>query len=167
MTWTYTGDPGVAGSAAATAQNNLDAVRLCIGDTDTTDQLMQDAEINWFMLSQCGGTVGAVNIYRAAAYCCWKIANDFSRRADKVIGPAQLKSSQKSAQYKARGDEWFFQSRLWTGAPYAGGISISDKEAVESDTDRVEPKFATEMQTFAGVVGPMFDTTVDVVIGGT
>jgi len=166
MTWTYTGNPGPAGGSSATAQNNLDAVRLCIADTDTTDKLMQDEEITWFMLNECAATTGAVNIYRAAAACCYQISTFYSRRADKQIGPAQLKSSQKSAQYKLRGDEWWLRSRLWSGQPYAGGISIADKETVVEDTDRVDPFFTRNMETFPGVVGPIYDPAFQTVPGG-
>ncbi len=38
MAWTYGGDPSA---------NARDAIRFLIGDTDTNDQLLNDAEIAW------------------------------------------------------------------------------------------------------------------------
>jgi len=46
MTWTYGGAPGTTTSAT-----RRDAVRLLVGDTDTTDQQITDEEIA-FGLSQ-------------------------------------------------------------------------------------------------------------------
>ena len=50
MAWTYAGDP---------AASNLATVRFLIGDTDTTDQLLNDAEITG-VGSASGSTLAAI-----------------------------------------------------------------------------------------------------------
>lgn len=45
-------------------------------------------------------------------------------------------------------------SRVSNRDLYAGGISVSDKQAQESDTDRVKPRFSRSMGAFPGVINP-------------
>jgi len=45
-------------------------------------------------------------------------------------------------------------SRTSSGKLWAGGISITDKETYESDTDRVAPRFATGLFGFDGTLSP-------------
>src|SRR5688572_9196330 len=63
---------------------NRDKVRLMIGDTDSTDPLLQDDEIAYFLtertvLDNDGGTV-SVNLQAAAADAAGAIAAEFSRK---------------------------------------------------------------------------------------
>ena len=53
MTWTYGGAPGTTSSAT-----RRDAVRLLVGDTDTTDQQVSDEEIAQLQ-AEFGGSVDA------------------------------------------------------------------------------------------------------------
>lgn len=45
------------------------------------------------------------------------------------------------------------------GVLYAGGISDSDREAVEEDTDRTEPRFKRDQFKYSGIVWPQGDTS--------
>ena len=67
MTWTYSGDPSAS---------DLDEVRFMLQDTDTTDQLMPDEEIQ-FVIDKWAGVVGS-NIW-AAAICAETLAAKFAR----------------------------------------------------------------------------------------
>lgn len=125
MSWNYGGNP---------ASSELDAVRLLIGDTDTTDQQLTDEEINYVR--------GITSSVRAAAIGCIRLLiARYARKVDKAIGDLKISYSQRLKQYQ----ELITQVQLdialnsSSAAPYAGGISISDKETVEEDTDRVEP----------------------------
>ena len=83
MAWTYSGDP---------ANSTLDAIRFEIGDTNTNDQLLQDAEIN-YTYSEEG------SVLAASARCCEVLARKFAREADQELGPIKEKLSQRSDSY--------------------------------------------------------------------
>lgn len=127
MTWTY--DP------SQLAGNPTMQVRLTIGDTFASDPQLQDEEISFF-LSQRG------SIWGAAAEACRAIAANTSRLADTVQGEFKQNYSNRARAYAARAAtfEGFAISR--GGAmPYAGGISVADKQQQELDADRVPPQF--------------------------
>lgn len=85
MAWSYSGDP---------ATSSKDAVRFLIFDTDTNDQLLQDAEINW-CITQAGDSV-----YQAAHDAAYAIASKFSRMAtSKTVGDLSLSYSDRAKAY--------------------------------------------------------------------
>jgi len=86
MAWTYSGDP---------ANSNRDAVRFLCGDTDTTNQQINDAEIA-FLLSQWNS-----NTYLAAAFACDAIAGIYASKADssRSVGDLSI-STQFASQSK-------------------------------------------------------------------
>jgi hypothetical protein len=83
-TWSYTGNP---------ENRLLDACRFVIGDTDSSNQLLMDEEINW-LLSQWED-----NIYSAGAEGCVAIAGKYTRQGDysKSVGDLSI-----STQYQAQ-----------------------------------------------------------------
>ena len=85
MAFTYGGDP---------AASDLAAIRFLIGDTDTDDQLLQDAEINWIR------TNAGRSVYQAAHDCCYTIASKFSRLAtSKSVGDLSLSYSDRAKAF--------------------------------------------------------------------
>ena len=128
MTWTYT--------LALLSTSDLMQVRYLIGDTDSTEELLQDEEIEW-VLTQIP------NIYLAAAECCLQIAMWFIRRAvQEKVEQVQFDYRERANTYLKLKDQWEQKAKtLVPGQAYAGGISISDKETTEADTDRVQPEF--------------------------
>jgi hypothetical protein len=138
MSWSYSGNP---------SSSDLDAVRFLIGDTDTTDQLLQNEEIN-YLLAQTGN-----DVYTSAIIACRTIASKFSRKADQKIGDYSISNSQKASQYLALATQ-LAQSQakalISRVAPYAGGISVADKQIDENNTDTVQPAFTRNDMTFPG-----------------
>ena len=65
MSWSYSGNP---------ADSALDKVRFLIGDTDTTDQLLTNEEIN-YTIAESGGS-----IYQSAHDAAYAIASKFVER---------------------------------------------------------------------------------------
>lgn len=124
MTWTYGGDPSA---------NDKDAVRFLSGDTDTTDQLVTDEEIAWLLTEN-------PNVYSAAAESCRAIASKYARYADKTVGRISESASQKADAYEARADSLDEKASM-NCVPSFGGLSISEKEALDEDTDAVQPSF--------------------------
>lgn len=123
----YSGNP---------AASDIDAVRFYIGDTDTTAEMLTDAEITALVTLAGGDTL------LAAVYAAEGLAGKYARRVDKSVGDLSISYSQTSKQFSDLAA--LLRRRYSIGsapAPYAGGISISDKAAQESDTDRVRPAF--------------------------
>lgn len=129
--WTYT--------PADLATNKKDAVRLTIGDTNTQDQQLQDEEISFFLTLRN-------SLWGAAAEACRAIAANLARQADSVQADMRVAYSSRSRSYAAMAARFENFAIARSGAlPYAGGISIADKQRAEQDTDRVPPSFQIGM----------------------
>ena len=128
MAWTYSGDPSA---------NARDAIRFLIGDTDTTDQLLSDEEIAWVNSEASGTSTGTTALYDAAYRCCLTIASKLAREADKQIGDLSVSMSQRAKAYREQASSLKERSGREGGVPipYAGGITISDKEIDEENSD--------------------------------
>lgn len=131
MTWSYSGNP---------SNSDLDQVRFLIGDTDTTDQLVTDEEATW--------ALSEGSVYNAAAELCDAIAAKFSRKVDKSVGDLRLSYSKLSEQYSKKSKQLRSRGAFGGIAAYAGGISVSDKETAESNTDRVSPSITRDMDDY-------------------
>lgn len=128
--WTYA-DP---------ALTDVEAVRFYIGDTNFSDQLLSDQEIE-FALAQSDD-----NALRAAVTCCGALAGRFARESSYRIGQVSETFKQKSEAYERRADDLRYMLSVSGGSgPYAGGISVSDIATQEADTDRVQGQFSIGM----------------------
>ena len=124
MTWTYI-DPN---------DTDRDQVRFLVGDTDSSDQLVTDEEIAWSLTN--GG------VYAAAAQIANAIASKFARKVTFAEGDLKVQLSDRVKHYSSLSKDLKRQSATRSVTPYAGGISVSDKESVKEDTDRVKPRFS-------------------------
>ena len=134
MAWTYGGDP---------ENSDRDAVRLQIGDTDTTDQQLTDAEVAYY-LAENGSVIGAaLGAVRA-------IMAKYARLVNKAVGDLRLNYSDRLDSYKSL--EQQLKSKLASkhGMPVAGGISLARKQTVEEDTDRVAPAIERDQFSYPG-----------------
>ena len=134
MSWSY----------LSTAPNSSDKswIRLRVGDTSSGTQLLQDEEIDAHLEAEG-------NRYSAAALCAESIGAAFARRADKTVGRLSIAMSKVSERYFTLADR--LRSELGMRAlPYAGGISVADKEVDQDDADRVAPAFTVDMLEFGG-----------------
>lgn len=136
MTWSYSGDP---------ASTSKDTVRFYVQDTVSADQQVSDEEITFLLTDE------NEDVLRAAARTAEAISAKYARQVDKTVGGLQLSAGRRQQKYAD------LAKQLWTRAnavgagipsPYAGGISQSDKDEQEADTDRVEPAFTRHMQEF-------------------
>lgn len=150
MTWTYGGAPGTTTSAT-----RRDAVRLLVGDTDTTDQQMTDEEIA-FALSQASD-----DIYNASALLCRALSGKYARLVDTSVESVSSSYSQRAKQYAELAvrltKEGKRMGSVGLGVPVAGGMSISEMEGVENDTDRVPSAFRVEQFSNPPRFDPMLD----------
>jgi hypothetical protein len=143
MTWSYTGP----------ASSSADAVRFLVGDTVEADPLLSDEEIAW-LLTEHGNIVGL-----AAVQACETIAAKFARLADSQVDDVAAKASQRAAGYRTLAADLRGRVTVAGAMPFAGGISIGQKDTAEADTARVPPIFTRDMQ----VVSPSlpFSTETD------
>lgn len=129
--WTY--DSSILDSST------VNQVRRLVGDVIANDQQLDDNEIA-LSISLWPGS-----IWRAASECCRWIASQYSRKVDSVA-PGELRTSfsAQATAYSKRADEYERNAMLRSNGAaqiYAGGISRSDKQTQEADTDRVQPQF--------------------------
>lgn len=134
MSWTYGANP--VGSPS-------DAVRLLAGDTDPSDQQLQDEEIAYFLQNGQNG-------YQAAAMACDAIAAKYSRKADTMVGRLRLQASTKSKQLMATASRLRYLAYTEGVTPFAGGETISGKATEDLNTDRIRPAFTTELMAYPG-----------------
>lgn len=134
MAWSY--DP--TNLDTTTSSGRLNSVRLLVGDTDTNDQQVQNEEIT-FSLSETGN-----NIYAAAAWIARTIASQYSRLVDTQLdGALQSNYSDLAEQYYKLAEDLEYRGKT-NGAVLgvaAGGLTISDIQAVRANTNRVEGAF--------------------------
>ena len=130
MSWSYSKDPQA---------NNKDHVRFLIGDTDSTSEQLSDGEVNHTLAESSS------SVYPAAILCTDALIAKYTRLVDKSIGDLRISFSQRVAHYKSLRETLRNRSGILAAAPYAGGISVSDKNAVKLDTDRTKPAFARGM----------------------
>ena len=149
MTWTYAGTPGTS-----TTEERRDATRFLVGDTDTNDQQITDEEIT-FSLAQAGD-----NVYRSAAICAKSLASKYARLVDTSVESVKSSYSQRAKQYDALAITLEGKANQFggIGMPSAGGISISDMDSANDETDRVRPAF--ERDQFGNP--PQFPDNIDV-----
>lgn len=135
--------------------NNIGKVRFLIGDTLSTDALIEnDTEIQ-FCLDQVGDIyrAGALAARAGAAKLLRELSVDQGRYGWKLDREAQADRLLKLAdQLEAKA--------LTVGGvtPFAGGISISDKQSREQNTDRVQPGITVNTSRAPGTV--ILDPTI-------
>lgn len=132
MAWTYSGDPSLS---------NKDAVRFLIGDTQSDSPLSTDEEIEWSL------SINNNNIYRSAADIAEGIAAYFATQAETtVIGPIREENGRRAELYSKKALELKRKAQeKGSIAFYAGGLSVSEKIAAQSDADSVQPAFFVDM----------------------
>lgn len=123
-TFNYSGDPRASAK---------DAVRFLIGDTDSRDQLLSDQEIDY--LVEAAGSPR-----EAAAQACESLAAGRDS-IDKEIDDLVIKGRQHSEHWNELADRI---RRRRTGSRmgvFAGGVSISDGNSRDLNSDRPAPAF--------------------------
>ena len=134
MVWSY--------DSTAPGASDLSWVRLRIGDTSSGSPMLQDEEIE-SLLSEEG------NRHFAAAIAAESIGATFARTADKSVGKLRISIAKASESYFNLANRLRSEADMRV-APYAGGISQSDIDAREKDTDQVGAPFQIGMHDFPG-----------------
>lgn len=125
MAWTYSGNP---------ASSNRDAVRFLIGDTDTTDQQLQDAEIDWLLVEN-------PNPNMAAAHACEALAAKYARQVSTTNLSLSVSAGDRQAQYLMLATKLRRQAQDGGATMFVGGTSIAEKLERAENADEVQPAF--------------------------
>ena len=137
--WSYSGDP---------SSSYKDAVRLLIGDTDESDQLLTDEEINYLI------SVGGSAEY-GAVLAAESISAKLSRLADVKVGELSKSASQQAQAYRRLAEDLRKRFFAFGGVkPIFGGISKSKDRSLDLDTDLVGSPFKDNQFDIPG--GPQF-----------
>lgn len=137
MAWTYTPENS----------DTLSRVRFLIGDTDSTDQQLQDEEIQ--MLLGLGGGV-QVTAQKAAL----ALAAKYARLTDKWVGDLKILASQRARRYQELATTLKTEAAASSlyAVPTAGGIYVADKETQEQNDALVHGSFKRDMHDFTGPI---------------
>lgn len=126
---TYSGDPQLS---------DRDAVRMYIGDTDSSSWQLTDPEID-YLLTKFGTPLFA------AAQAARNIAAKYGRKITKRVGDLSISYAELQKNYLDLAAELDAQAATMGAVPYAGGTSIADIVAVNENTDRPKPSFRRGM----------------------
>ena len=131
MSFSYSGDP---------ASSDKDAVRFLIQDTVASSKEFEDEEIT-YMLTTKG------NVRSAAILALKTLASKYATAVDKAVGDLRLSLSQKYDHYVSLIKQFEGEAAM-VALPFAGGISVSNKETYEADSDRVQPRFTKTLHDY-------------------
>lgn len=130
MAFTYSGNP---------ASSARDEVRFLCSDTSSQPWSVADAEIDYALTLYSANPPVIGQNFRAAAECAANILGNLKGAlADASVG--DLHASYNNATlgfYEAAYCRLMQRANLQAVQPYVGGASYSDKQAVDSDSDRV------------------------------
>lgn len=114
MSWSYSGNP---------ADSDKDEVRFLVGDTDKSDQVLSDEEINYFV-TRFPSTLTVPN-WECAAEAARAASTKFTNLVNKSVGSLSLQYGEKSERYLALAknlDEKAVQGNSQKlGSPVLGG----------------------------------------------
>lgn len=108
MTWSYSGDP---------SSNELDEYRFLISDTDESDVILQDEEVQYILDQSTDKTTRLYLLFEAAA-------NTFSRAVRKSLGPQMEDPTNRSNYFvsKAKYYKMLMASSGGLSLPNGSGI---------------------------------------------
>jgi len=113
-------------------------VRLLIRDNSSGSYEFEDEELDWLVSDN-------PNVYYAAAVACETLASKYSSYANKQVGDLKISYRNQSAEYLSLARALRRKGAISAFTPYAGGISVSDKDSYEADTNRVVPAFRRDL----------------------
>lgn len=124
-----------------TLSTDRDLVRILIGDTNTNDQLMSNESIDKVLTLQ-------TNVNLAAARCCEMIAAKYARQVNTTNMSLSVQAADRYAHYielatTLRDQDVSEAIQYATIKP--GGLTISEKNTLDADTDARQPSFSIGM----------------------
>ncbi len=137
MTWTY--DSSALSESTAAGRRYI--IRLIIGDTDTTDQQLQDEEIDYFLDSNDDA------LYATSKQCVLALIAKYSREVDTWMGHTRVERSQRVRNYKNLLEKLESDITRLLAVMRVGGLVVSEKVSDLTDSDAVQPFFSRDMDS--------------------
>ena len=109
-------------------------VRFKIGDVASSGAVLTDEEIT-YALAQC------TSILQAAIMCVRSVLARYHPITDGGAGGLSLPRSQKSQQLRDVLRDLLTESGESSASPVFTGVSVSEREAIENDTDFIPTDF--------------------------
>lgn len=151
----YGGTPGTV---------DRDAVRLLVGDisTSTSGEFLANGDYDFF-IAQTGGIYIAAQLAAnslAALFMGSASASGGSGFVEKQVGDLRLKKADAMSMARSYRElaAKFGRMAASKKAPYAGGLTKSDKQAVEDDSDRTVPFFTRDLMDNPSATQPFSST---------
>jgi hypothetical protein len=145
MAWNYTNAPGTANAAA-----RRDAVRSLTGDKVSTNQLLTDEEIAFYLANNSN------NLYSASADACEAIAALYAQKADSLtLGKTKVDYQEASSRFLALAAKLRKQRASVAGGFFAGGASVAHNLANAENSDVVQPQSYTGRDNYPGTTPPL------------
>jgi len=126
--------------------DQIDEVRLLVGDNDETNEHLSDEEISYYIVKRGSGLPAAIG-------CAYALQAKFSKLADETAGDVEVKWSQRARTAMALAEKLESQlsggggSAIPTGI-FGGGISVSDMQIRNADPNRVGGRFAVGLMDY-------------------
>lgn len=128
--WTYSGNP---------AYSAKDQTRYLIGDTNPKDQQLSDQEIEWVLSVYNNAPLNA------AVRCTETLIAKYARLVDETVGQVKIMFSQRLKGYDQTLTMLSNRLTMEDAAPFAGGISVSQKQNNLQNSNLVRPDFYKHM----------------------
>jgi hypothetical protein len=142
MVWTY-------GSSLLT---NQDRIRFLIGDIEEEDQLLQDEEIAATLTLPLTPAVAVTDprLLKSAYVCAQSLVAKFSKKVSLAVGGASAQMDARARAYRDLANDLLIRlggsgAISPTVAPYAGGLSVSERDAAQTDIELVQSAFRREL----------------------
>ncbi|NMB43737.1 MAG: hypothetical protein GX995_06365 [Clostridiales bacterium] len=119
---------------------DVDLVRFYIQDNNEDDVFFQDEELKALLKIKKSPIEVAID-------CCYTLAALFASVPDESLGPYKVKYADMADRY-TRLAEVLRKKSNRVVLPYIGGMSKSDVESKESNTDIIAGAFKRNMMTF-------------------
>lgn len=117
----------------APTAGSTDELRLLVGDTDTTDEQLSDAEYSYILTNFGSGQLGAAQAARM-------LAAKYARLRDVSVGDVSESASQMFEHYRALADQLDTKTAS-LALPTFGGVDVAAVEQANADASQVQPAF--------------------------
>lgn len=119
--------------------SNNDTLKFLVGDLSTS------SASEYISTGKCAQLISMFGSVRAAApHAARAIAARFADEADKRVGDLSIAASQKAKAFMDLARS--LERQVATAAqPYGGGLSVSERNAARTDSDRILPQFTVGM----------------------
>lgn len=148
-------------------------MRFLIGDTDTSDQLLQDAEAQYAITKYASlnsaATTGPTKfdgVAPAAVDLCVVLASRFARLVDTTVGDIRAYYSQRAEAFRTQAKQLKEDLLGAFAAPWAGSYDKTWQQSIPTNSSLVQSQFAIGMTDNPGTTNERLsdtDTFVEVV----